>query len=295
MQLIRPVKKSYIVTFSYSEHIMYAIKNNLGNSYRGGIDYVGYNTDANGNIPLYCADKGIVNKIVYDEKGYGNCIKIKHDWGYSLYAHMKYPPTLQIGTAIDEFTIVGYQGHTGNCRDANGNNTESASHLHFEVRNLNDVTFDPTKYIIDREEYISEQNNVDEQDNSIHVGSIVCVKDGAKSYNGIPLWGGICGKPYIVDEIYGDRLLLDRKGICTPVNINDVYLYSNDNNQQDDNSNIQQNQDNNEQSDYYIIQAGDNLWNISLKFDTTIDNLMKLNPQITNANLIYVGQQIKIK
>ena len=79
------------------------------------------------------------------------------------------------------------------------------------------------------------------------------------------------------------------------MNINDVYLYSNDNNQQDNNSNIQQNQDNNEQSDYYVIQAGDNLWNISLKFDTTIDNLIKLNPQIINANLIYVGQQIRIK
>ena len=44
-----------------------------------------------GNIPLYCADKGVVNKIAYDETGYGNYIKIKHDWGYSMYAHMKYP------------------------------------------------------------------------------------------------------------------------------------------------------------------------------------------------------------
>ena len=42
MQLIRPVKKSYVVTFSYSEHVAYAIEHNLGNSYRPGIDYVGY-------------------------------------------------------------------------------------------------------------------------------------------------------------------------------------------------------------------------------------------------------------
>ena len=34
MQLIRPVKKSYVVTFSYSEHVAYAIEHNLGNSYR---------------------------------------------------------------------------------------------------------------------------------------------------------------------------------------------------------------------------------------------------------------------
>ena len=67
------------------------------------------------------------------------------------------------------------------------------------------------------------------------------------------------------------------------------------NNQQYNDIDTQQNQNNNEESNYYVIEAGDNLWNISLKFDTTIDNHMKLNPQITNANLIYVGQQIKIK
>ena len=296
MQLIRPVKKSYVVTFSYSEHIAYAIQNNLGNSYRGGIDYVGYNADSNGNIPLFCADKGVVNKIAYDETGYGNYIKIKHDWGYSMYAHMKYPPTLSIGTTVDEFTILGYQGHTGNCRDANGNNTEAASHLHFEVRDLKDNTFDPTPYIIDREDYILSQQdpdyNNDTQD-TIHVGSVVCIKDSAKSYTGQTLWSGVYGQPYTVDEIYGDRVLLDRAGICTPVNINDVYLYEASDEQHNIDNN-QQNNDNN-QSDYYTVQAGDSLWSISQKFDTTIDNLLKLNPEITNPNLIFVGQTLKIK
>ena len=177
MELIRPVKKSYIVTFSYGEHVVYAIQHNLGNSYRPGIDYVGYNTDSTGNVPIYCAYKGVVNKSVYDVNGYGNCIKIQHDWGYSLYAHLKYAPTLPVGTAVDEFTILGYQGHTGNCRDANGNNTEAASHLHFETRNLNEVNFDPAPYIIDRDKYISAQKNNDDIDNSIHVGSTVYIKE----------------------------------------------------------------------------------------------------------------------
>lgn len=288
MQLIRPVKKSYVVTFSYSEHVAYAIEYNLGNSYRPGIDYVGYNADNNGNIPIYCADKGVVSKIVYDEKGYGNCIKVRHDWGYSLYAHLKYPPALPIGESIDEFTIVGYQGHTGNCRDAYGNNTESASHLHFETRDLNDVTFDPTPYIVDRESYIID-NEIDNEDNTIHVGSIVYIKDGAKSYTGQNLWSGVYGNPYVVDEIYNDRVLLDKNGICTPVNINDVYL----SNQEDSSTTNEKNED--IQSDYYIVQSGDNLWSISQKFDTTINNIITLNPQITNPNLIYVGQKLKIK
>ena len=289
MELVRPVKKSYVVTFSYSEHVAYAIQYNLGNSYRPGIDYVGYHTDSTGNVPIYCADKGIVNKIVYDANGYGNCIKVKHDWGYSLYAHLKYPPTLTIGTAVDALTMVGYQGHTGNCRDANGNNTEAASHLHFETRNLSEINFDPTPYIVDREEYISKQEGDEPSDNSIHVGSVVCIKDGAKSYDGQSLWSGVYGQPYTVDEIYGNRIVLDKNGICTPVNINDVYLYNNDNP-----SNNQQQQNNTNQSDYYIVQAGDSLYVISQKYNTTIDNLMKLNPQITDANLIYVGQKLRI-
>lgn len=285
MRLLRPVKKSYIVTFSYSEHVAYAIENNLGNSYRPGIDYVGYHANNSGDIPIYCAYKGTVDKIIYDEKGYGNCIKVKHDWGYSLYAHLKYRPELSIGTFIDEFTIVGYQGHTGNCRDVYGNNTEDASHLHFETRYLNNINFDPTKYIVDRESYITEDGN---KDNDIHVGSIVYIKNGAKSYDGRDLWVGVYGNPYVVDEIYNDRILLDKDGICTPVNIKDVYL-SNQNNSSEEDEKNETNQE------YYVVQSGDNLWNISQKFDTTINNLLKLNPQITNPNLIYVGQKIKIK
>lgn len=285
MRLLRPVKRSYIVTFSYSEHVAYAIEHNLGNSYRPGIDYVGYHANNNGDIPIYCAYKGTVDKIIYDEKGYGNCIKVKHDWGYSLYAHLKYRPELSMGAFIDEFTIVGYQGHTGNCRDAYGNNTEDASHLHFETRDLNNINFDPTKYIVDRESHITEDGN---KDNDIHVGSIVYIKNGAKSYDGRDLWVGVYGNPYVVDEIYNDRILLDKDGVCTPVNIKDVYL-SNQNNSSEEDEKNETNQE------YYIVQSGDNLWNISQKFDTTINNLLKLNPQITNPNLIYVGQKIKIK
>ena len=47
--------------------------------------------------------------------------------------------------------------------------------------------------------------------------------------------------------------------------------------------------------EYYIVQAGDTLSGIAKKFNTTVDNLLKLNPQITDPNKIYVGQKIKVK
>ena len=44
---------------------------------------------------------------------------------------------------------------------------------------------------------------------------------------------------------------------------------------------------------YYAVR-GDTLRKIAAKFGTSVDALLKLNPQITNPNLIYVGQAIAV-
>jgi LysM repeat protein len=44
---------------------------------------------------------------------------------------------------------------------------------------------------------------------------------------------------------------------------------------------------------YYAIK-GDTLRKIAAKFNTTVDAILKVNPRITNPNLIYVGQAITI-
>jgi LysM repeat protein len=42
----------------------------------------------------------------------------------------------------------------------------------------------------------------------------------------------------------------------------------------------------------YVIQRGDTLRKIAARFDTTVDILLKLNPQIKNPNLIYTGGRL---
>ncbi|MBE0409791.1 MAG: LysM peptidoglycan-binding domain-containing protein [Anaerolineales bacterium] len=42
----------------------------------------------------------------------------------------------------------------------------------------------------------------------------------------------------------------------------------------------------------YVVHRGDTLRKIAARFDTTVDVLLKLNPQIKNANLIYNGQRL---
>jgi LysM repeat protein len=44
----------------------------------------------------------------------------------------------------------------------------------------------------------------------------------------------------------------------------------------------------------YYAQRGDTLRKIAAKFNTTVDAILKVNPQIANPNLIYVGQAITI-
>jgi len=44
---------------------------------------------------------------------------------------------------------------------------------------------------------------------------------------------------------------------------------------------------------YYAVK-GDTLRKIAAKFGTTVDELLRLNPQITNPNLVYVGQRINV-
>ncbi len=44
----------------------------------------------------------------------------------------------------------------------------------------------------------------------------------------------------------------------------------------------------------YYVQKGDTLRKIAAKFGTSVDTLLKLNPQISNPNVIYVGQAITV-
>jgi LysM repeat protein len=44
----------------------------------------------------------------------------------------------------------------------------------------------------------------------------------------------------------------------------------------------------------YYVQRGDTLRIIAAKFSTTVDAILKVNTNITNPNLIYVGQAVKL-
>ena len=59
---------------------------------------------------------------------------------------------------------------------------------------------------------------------SIKVGSRVKVKAGAKSYDGAKIAELVFQNTYTVDELKGDRAVLDLKGICTAFKTSDLIL-----------------------------------------------------------------------
>lgn len=44
----------------------------------------------------------------------------------------------------------------------------------------------------------------------------------------------------------------------------------------------------------YIVRPGDSLFNISTRFNVSIQSILNINPEITNPNVISAGQVIKI-
>lgn len=75
------------------------------------------------------------------EKGsYGNYVKLKHSDGYyTLYAHMTYNTVkVKTGDKVKKGQVLGYMGNTG---------YSFGGHLHFEVRDTNDVRIDPVPYL----------------------------------------------------------------------------------------------------------------------------------------------------
>lgn len=151
---------------------------------------------------------------------YGNYVKIKHDNGYyTLYAHLKYGSVcVSVGDKVSRGQVIGYMGATGHVTGA---------HLHFEVRNENDVRIDPTNYI-DLDLPIKEESKPQPmqpkpeqpKQESFKVGDIV-VPTKLVDYNGTHLKQ--YDESYNITQINGDRAVLSARGqIWAAMNIKNI-------------------------------------------------------------------------
>lgn len=110
-----------------------------------GVD-IGWHTKESDNIITAHSSGTIVgvvkniNATYSSGNSYGNYVKIRHDNGYyTLYAHLKYGSvSVTKGERVIKGQQIAVMGNTGYSK---------GRHLHFEVRNKNDIRIDPTAYI----------------------------------------------------------------------------------------------------------------------------------------------------
>lgn len=127
------------------------------NHFHAGIDI---KTDGVEGLPVYAAADGYIHRIVISSYGYGNVLYITHPNGYkTTYAHLKdfhgklasyireqqyiqekfnvelYPNSTLF--PVKKGDTVAYSGNTG---------SSGGPHLHFEIRDKNDVVLNPLKF-----------------------------------------------------------------------------------------------------------------------------------------------------
>ena len=124
-----PVAEPYIITQSFEEHLSYG-REHPEIVYNGGIDLYADNHD------IRAAFDGVVEKISYQKDGYGNYVRLRHVWGFSLYAHLE-RVICNVGNRVPAGTVIGVMGNTG---------FSTGIHLHFEMRDLTGKVIDPTEF-----------------------------------------------------------------------------------------------------------------------------------------------------
>ncbi len=124
-----PVRAPYVITQTYQEHLEYAAEH-PEIIYNGGIDLYADDHD------IRAAFDGTVEKVAFQANGYGNYIKLRHAWGFSLYAHLE-RIYVNVGNKIPAGTKIGLMGSTG---------FSTGTHLHFEMRDLKEKVLDPSEF-----------------------------------------------------------------------------------------------------------------------------------------------------
>ena len=95
---------------------------------------------------VFSTGNGVVEKVIENDKGYGNRIVIDHENGFkTVYAHLsKFNVT--VGQKVKKDDVIGYVGSTG---------TSTGPHLHYEIL-IKNRPVDPYKYFyIEVKGYIS--------------------------------------------------------------------------------------------------------------------------------------------
>lgn len=124
-----PVTAPYTITQTFAEHLEWAA-DHPGTVYNGGIDLYSAIRE------ICAAFPGTVERVSFQANGYGNYVMLRHEWGFSIYAHLD-RLCCNVGEKVAAGDMIGIMGSTG---------FSTGIHLHFEIRDLTNTVLDPSEY-----------------------------------------------------------------------------------------------------------------------------------------------------
>lgn len=188
------------------------------------------------------------------ERIYGNYIKIKHENGmFTFYAHLKYGSVaVSLNQRVTKGQVLGYMGNTG---------YSFGAHLHFEVRNANNVQIDPTHYV--------SEEIVKEEPKEVQIEGRYIVKSGDTLSGIASKYGTTYQELARINNIANPNVIYP--GQVIKINGGTA-------------------------EKIYTIKSGDTLSGIANKYGTTWQKLYEKNKSVigNDPNLINPGQVLKI-
>lgn len=120
-------RQPFIGDYAINQYFGEKITNPSGHT---GIDYL----CPTGTSILASADGQVIH-AGWKNGGYGYCVFLLHpDGNTTIYEHLLSPIPVTVGQRVEQGTIIGHSGSTGN---------STGPHLHFEVRGKDGKPFDP--------------------------------------------------------------------------------------------------------------------------------------------------------
>lgn len=138
ISLLLPTTK-YPITQYFGEHA-------IDYSQWGYIGHNGVDFGTPLNTPIYASADGQIDKIAFENGGYGNYVKVKHNGGeyYTYYCHLSNSRVRTVGYKIKAGELIAYSGNTG---------ASTGPHLHWGLMIPKAINagyknyHDPLKYV----------------------------------------------------------------------------------------------------------------------------------------------------
>jgi LysM repeat protein len=219
---------------------------------------------------------------------YGLTVVVRHYNGLeTVYAHLD-KICVAPGQILKSGQVIGQTGTTGNTKECI---------LHFETRFMNEY-FDP-ELVIDFEEEDILQNNMalmSRDFNILPINEVGSWKPSAPKPSAVTP----SIKPEVAQQPKQEAKTEPKQEIKTPVQEStaDLDAMSPENSgtptPQPQAQPKPQPQPESTEAVYHTVAAGENLYRISVKYNTTVDKILKLN-NLKNADKIIEGQKIRVR